>query len=131
MPPEISVVVPLYNEASNVDALYEELTAVLRGLDRPYELILVDDGSTDGTFEALAALHGREPRVVVVRFRRNFGQTAAFKAGFDHARGRVIVTLDGDLQNDPREIPALVARLEEGFDLVSGWRRERRSAPTG
>ena len=125
MPPEISVVVPLYNEASNVDALYGELTAVLRGLDRSYELILVDDGSTDGTFDALAALHGRDPRVVVIRFRRNFGQTAAFKAGFDHARGHVIVTLDGDLQNDPREIPALVARLEEGFDLVSGWRRER------
>ena len=98
---------------------------MLRGLDRPYELILVDDGSTDGTFEALAALHGRDPRVVVIRFRRNFGQTAAFAAGFDRARGRVIVTLDGDLQNDPRDIPALVARLEDGFDLVSGWRRER------
>ena len=125
MPPEISVVVPLYNEASNVDALHAELTAVLRGLDRPYELILVDDGSTDGTFEAAAALHRGDPRVVVIRFRRNFGQTAAFKAGFDRARGRVIVTLDGDLQNDPREIPALVARLEEGFDLVSGWRRRR------
>ena len=125
MPPEISVVVPLYNEASNVGALHGELTAVLRGLDRPYELILVDDGSTDGTFEALASLHGRDPRVVVIRFRRNFGQTAAFKAGFDRARGRVVVTLDGDLQNDPREIPALVARLEDGYDLVSGWRRER------
>lgn len=125
MPPEISVVVPLYNEASNVDALHGELTAVLRDLDRPYELILVDDGSTDGTFEALAALHGRDPRVVVIRFRRNFGQTAAFAAGFDRARGRVIVTLDGDLQNDPRDLPALVARLEDGFDIVSGWRRER------
>ena len=125
MPPEVSVVVPLYNEASNVAPLHEELTAVLRGLGRPYELILVDDGSTDGTFEALAALHGRDPRVVVIRFRRNFGQTAAFAAGFDRARGRIIVTLDGDLQNDPRDLPALVARLEEGFDLVSGWRRER------
>lgn len=125
MPPEISVVVPLYNEASNVGALHEELTAVLRGLGGPYELILVDDGSTDGTFEALAGLHGRDPRLVVIRFRRNFGQTAAFAAGFDRARGRIIVTLDGDLQNDPRDIPALVARLEEGFDLVSGWRRER------
>ena len=125
MPSEVSVVVPLYNEASNVAALHEELTAVLCGLGRPYELILVDDGSTDGTFEALAALHARDPRVVVIRFRRNFGQTAAFAAGFDRAHGRIIVTLDGDLQNDPREIPMLVARLEEGFDLVSGWRRER------
>ena len=125
MPPEISVVVPLHDEASNIDALHDELTAVLRGLDRPYELILVDDGSTDGTFEALAALHGRDPRVVVIRFRRNFGQTAAFAAGFDRARGGIIVTLDGDLQNDPRDLPALVARLDEGFDVVSGWRRAR------
>ena len=126
MPPEISVVVPLNNEAANVEALHAELTDVLSGLCRPYELILVDDGSTDGTFERLAALHGRDPHVVVIRFRRNFGQTAAFAAGFDRALGSVIVTLDGDLQNDPRDLPALVARLEEGFDVVSGWRRERK-----
>lgn len=126
MPPEISVVVPLHNEASNVEALHRELTAVLRALDRPYELILVDDGSTDGTFEALSGLHGRDPRVVVIRFGGNFGQTAAFVAGFERARGSIIATLDGDLQNDPRDLPALIARLEDGFDLVSGWRRERR-----
>ncbi len=126
MSPEISVVVPLYNEAANVEALHAELTAVLSGIGRPYELILVDDGSTDGTFERLAALHGRDPHVVVIHFRRNFGQTAAFAAGFDRAMGPVIVTLDGDLQNDPRDLPALVARLEEGFDVVSGWRRERK-----
>ena len=125
MPPEISVVVPLYNEAPNIDVLHGELTAALGGLDRSYELILVDDGSTDGTFEALAAAHRRDPHVVVIRFRRNFGQTAAFAAGFDRARGRIIVTLDGDLQNDPAELPALIARLEEGFDIVSGWRRAR------
>ena len=126
MPPQISVVVPLYNEAANIEALHAELTAVLNGLGRPYELILVDDGSTDATFEALAALHARDPHVAVIRFRRNFGQTAAFAAGFDRARGPVIVTLDGDLQNDPRDLPALVARLDEGFDIVSGWRRERK-----
>ena len=126
MPPEISVVIPLYNEAANVEPLHAELTAVLRDLGRPYELILVDDGSTDGTFEALAAVHGRDPHVAVIRFRRNFGQTAAFAAGFDRAAGPIIVTLDGDLQNDPRALPALVARLEEGFDIVSGWRRDRK-----
>ena len=126
MPPEISVVVPLYNEAANVEALHAELTAVLRDAGRSYELILVDDGSTDGTFDALAAMHGRDPHVVVIRFRRNFGQTAAFAAGFDRARGPIIVTLDGDLQNNPRDLPALVARLKEGFDIVSGWRRDRK-----
>ena len=125
MAPDISIVVPLYNEAANVDALHTELSAALGGLGRPYELILVDDGSTDGTFDALAALHRQDPWLVAIRFRRNFGQTAAFAAGFDRARGSIIVTLDGDLQNDPRDIPALVARLEAGCDLVSGWRRER------
>lgn len=125
MPPELSIVVPLRDEAANIEALHAELTAAARGLGRPWELILVDDGSTDGTFEALAALHARDPRLVVIRFRRNFGQTAAFAAGFDRAAGSIIVTLDGDLQNDPRDLPALVARLEEGFDIVSGWRRER------
>ena len=126
MPPEISVVVPFYNEAANVEALHAELTAVLRDLGRSYELILVDDGSTDGTYDALAALHARDSHVAVIRFRRNFGQTAAFAAGFDRARGPIIVTLDGDLQNDPRDLPTLVARLEEGFDIVSGWRRDRK-----
>ena len=123
--PEISVVVPLYNEAPNVEELHRELSASLAGLGRPYEILLVDDGSTDGTLERLRAIEGRDPRLRVLRLRRNFGQTAAFSAGFDHARGDIVVTSDGDLQNDPADIPALVAKLEEGFDMVCGWRRSR------
>jgi len=125
-PAEVSVVVPLHNEAPNVQALHRELTAALGEHGRPYELILVDDGSADGTFDELTAVHARDPHVRLVRLRRNFGQTAAFAAGFHHARGRIIVTLDGDLQNDPRDIPALIARLGEGNDIVCGWRRDRK-----
>ena len=127
--PEISVVVPLYNEAPNVEQLHRELTAALQAHGLAYELILVDDGSTDGTFAALTALHAGDPHVCLIRLRRNFGQTAAFAAGFDRARGRIIVTLDGDLQNDPRDIPRLLARLADGAeenDIVCGWRRDRR-----
>jgi glycosyltransferase involved in cell wall biosynthesis len=123
--PQISVVIPLFNEAENVEDLYRELTATLEPLGRPYEILLVDDGSTDGTREGLAALEKRDPRVRVLRLRRNFGQTAAFSAGFDHARGDVVVTSDGDLQNDPADIPRLLAKLGEGFDIVCGWRRRR------
>ena len=108
--PELSVVIPIYNEAPNLEQLHRELTAALEPSGRSYELIFVDDGSTDGSFEMLRALHERDPRVGVIQFRRNFGQTAAFAAGFAAARGRVIVTSDGDLQNDPRDIPAMVAR---------------------
>jgi glycosyltransferase involved in cell wall biosynthesis len=125
MRPEVSVVIPVFNEVENVRDLHGELTAALEPLGRPYEILLVDDGSTDGTLPALLAIERTDPRVRVVRLRRNFGQTAAFSAGFDHARGDVIVTSDGDLQNDPRDIPALLARLDEGFDMVCGWRRRR------
>ncbi|MET0552861.1 MAG: glycosyltransferase family 2 protein [Vicinamibacteria bacterium] len=125
MRPEISVVIPVYNEVENVGDLHVQLTAALEPMDRPYEILLVDDGSTDGTREALAAIEAGDPRVRVLRLRRNFGQTAAFSAGFDHARGDVIVTSDGDLQNDPRDIPAVLAKLDEGFDMVCGWRRKR------
>ena len=125
-PAEVSVVVPLHNEAPNVQALHRELTAALGEHGRPYELILVDDGSADGTFDELTAVQARDPHVRLVRLRRNFGQTAAFAAGFQYARGRIIVTLDGDLQNDPRDIPALIARLGEGNDIVCGWRRDRK-----
>jgi glycosyltransferase involved in cell wall biosynthesis len=124
--PALSVVIPLYNEAENVADLHAQLTAALDPMAVPYELLLVDDGSTDDTPRRLLEIERRDPRVRVLRLRRNFGQTAAFSAGFDHARGDVIVTSDGDLQNDPADIPALVARLDEGFDLVCGWRKQRR-----
>lgn len=124
---DVSVVVPLLNEVSNTKQLYEELDGVLRGLKRSYELIFVDDGSSDGTADRLRALTGHDPNCLVIELRRNFGQTAALAAGFKAARGQVIVPIDGDLQNDPADIPALLARLEEppGFDVVSGWRRRR------
>jgi glycosyltransferase involved in cell wall biosynthesis len=128
MRPEISVVIPVYNEVDNVRDLHAELTAALEPLGRPYEILLVDDGSKDGTVPLLLAIERDDPRVRVIRLRRNFGQTAAFSAGFDHARGDVIVTSDGDLQNDPRDIPALLARLDEGFDMVCGWRRKRQDS---
>ncbi|PYQ48962.1 MAG: glycosyltransferase [Acidobacteria bacterium] len=125
--PFLSVVIPVFNEADNVAELHRELTASLEPMGRPYEVLLVDDGSVDGTLQRLLEIEGRDRRVRVLRLRRNFGQTAAFSAGFDHARGEVVVTSDGDLQNDPADIPRLVARLEEGgFDLVCGWRKERK-----
>ena len=127
MKPEISVVVPMRNEAASVPELYSELTAALEGFGRPYEIVAIDDGSTDETFRILAGLQRKDPRVRVIRFRRNFGQTAAFSAGFAHARGRFIVTSDGDLQNDPRDIPEMVRIAEQReADIVAGWRRNRK-----
>jgi glycosyltransferase involved in cell wall biosynthesis len=127
MTPEVSVVVPMRNEAASIPDLYRELTAALDGFGRPYEIVAIDDGSTDRTFELLAALHRQDPRLRVIRFRRNFGQTAAFAAGFAHARGRFIVTSDGDLQNDPGDIPGMIRRAEERqADIVAGWRKDRK-----
>jgi glycosyltransferase involved in cell wall biosynthesis len=126
MVPDLSVVIPVYNEASNVAQLHQELTDHLVRWGRSYELLFVDDGSSDGTFERLARLQQSDPHLRIVRFRRNFGQTAAFSAGFAHARGRIIVTADGDGQNDPADIPALVAHLEQGNDIVCGWRKDRK-----
>ncbi len=126
MPPDLSVVIPIYNESPNVRQLHAELTATLEAWGRPYEIVAVDDGSRDDSYQILSELHAADPRLHVIRFRRNFGQTAAFAAGFAHARGAVIVTSDGDLQNDPRDIPALVAELERGADIVCGWRRDRK-----
>jgi len=126
--PDISVVIPIRNEAPALKDLHREVTQTLAGWGRSYELIIVDDGSTDDSFEILAHLQAVDPRLRVIRFRRNFGQTAAFAAGFDHARGRVIVTSDGDLQNDPRDIPAMVDVLERGADIVCGWRKNRKDA---
>jgi glycosyltransferase involved in cell wall biosynthesis len=126
MTPEISVVVPMRNESPNVAELYRELTGVLAGFGRPYEILAIDDGSTDDTFAQLAALQSRDSRLRVIRFRRNFGQTAAFAAGFAQARGRFIVTSDGDLQNDPNDIPGMIEMAERGPDIVAGWRRDRK-----
>ena len=126
-PPELSIVVPLFNEVENVDDLHRQLTAALEPTGRSFELLLVDDGSSDGTREKLLALEAGDARVRAVLLRRNFGQTAAFSAGFDRSRGEVVVTSDGDLQNDPRDIPALVAKLEaDDLDMVCGWRKERK-----
>jgi glycosyltransferase involved in cell wall biosynthesis len=128
MVPELSVVIPVRNEAPNIPDVYAELKATLDRWDRPYELIFVDDGSRDDSFQKLKAVQRDDPRVRVIRFRRNFGQTAAFAAGFAHARGRIIATTDGDLQNDPRDLPGMVERLEQGHDIVCGWRRSRKDA---
>ncbi len=122
--PDISIVIPLRDEEENVVPLHDELRDVLDQLGASYELILVDDGSTDGTFEQLANVQARDRLVKVIRFTRNFGQTAAFAAGFAAARGQYIITLDGDLQNDPRDIPSMLA-LARRKDIVSGWRRKR------
>ena len=127
MTPELSVVVPIRNESPNVGPLYEELTRVLGEYGRPYEILVIDDGSTDDSFAQLAAFQARDARLRVIRFRRNFGQTAAFAAGFAYARGRLVVTADGDLQNDPRDIPAMVRLIDEqGYDIVCGWRKDRK-----
>jgi glycosyltransferase involved in cell wall biosynthesis len=126
--PEISVVVPMRNESPNVAELHAELTAVLGAFGRSYEIIAIDDGSTDDTFAQLAALQRADSHLRVIRFRRNFGQTAGFAAGFAYARGRYIVTSDGDLQNDPRDIPGMVQIAEKGTDIVAGWRKDRKDA---
>lgn len=123
--PALSVVVPIYNEEDSIPTLHERLTASLNALGRSYEIIAVDDGSRDRSFALLKALGQHDPYLRVIKFRRNFGQTAAFSAGFDAARGDVVVTIDADLQNDPADIGALLAKMDEGFDIVSGWRKNR------
>jgi glycosyltransferase involved in cell wall biosynthesis len=122
--PDLSVVAPLYNESENVRPLVEWILQALESYPGRFEIILVDDGSRDDTWNQIRAVAG-DSRVVGLRLGRNVGQTAAMMAGFDHSRGRIIVSLDGDLQNDPRDIPALIAKLDEGYDLVCGWRRQR------
>lgn len=124
--PSISVVIPVFNEEENVEPLCSELFAVLDGLGQPYEVIFADDGSTDGTVTRLRELQTRFPRLRIVTLRRHMGQTAALSAGIDHARGDIIITLDGDRQNDPADIPRLLEKLREGYDVVSGWRRDRK-----
>ena len=124
----VSVVIPVYNERESVRPLAQELLPVLRALGRRTEVLFVDDGSTDGTSEVLADLAAAEPEIAVVRLRRNFGKAAALMAGFREAQGDAIVTIDGDLQDDPAEIPRLLAELEAGADLVSGWKKERQDS---
>jgi len=125
-PPEITVLVPVLDEAETVEELARRVAAVLDGLGRSFELVFVDDGSRDGTSQRILAARERDPRVRLVRLRRNFGKAAAISAGFDHSRGEIIVTMDGDLQDDPDEIPRMLEALDSGgFDLVSGWKRDR------
>jgi len=123
---DLSIVVPIYNEEDNIPILHGRICEALASSGLAYELILVDDGSSDNSFAALQLAASRDPRVKVVRLRRNFGQTAAMAAGFDSATGRVVMPMDGDLQNDPLDIPLLLARIDEGYDVVSGWRKDRK-----
>ncbi len=126
----ISVIVPVHDEERSVALLHDELASALGQSDVPWEAVFVDDGSTDGTFAALTRLHAAHDNIRVVRLRRNFGKAAALQAGFAEAQGEVVVTIDGDLQDDPAEIPRLLAKLDEGFDLVSGWKTKRRDPLT-
>ena len=121
----LSVIIPVYNERESLPTLHGQLRGVLDDMGKPYELIFVDDGSQDGSGALLKSLCEKYPNVNVITLRRNFGQTAALAAGFDRASGDVVVTIDGDLQNDPADIPRLLAKLDEGYDIVSGWRKER------
>jgi len=125
-PLDVTILVPVYNEEDNVVPLVEAIAGVMERTARPFEVIFVDDGSTDRTRERLGELKQRVPQLRVLRLRRNFGQTAALAAGFDSARGRSVVTMDGDLQNDPEDIPTVLSLLDDGYDLVSGWRRDRK-----
>ncbi len=122
---DLSIVIPVYNERENLEQLHREICAAVQPLGRTYEVIYVDDGSTDGSREVLRRIHTGDPHVHVIGFRRNFGQTAAVAAGLNASQGDVVVTLDGDLQNDPADIPRLLEKLSDGFDMVSGWRRKR------
>ncbi len=125
VPIGLSIVIPVYNEVANIQPLYRELLSVLEPIHQPFEILFVDDGSRDGSTQHLIRLHQADPRVKVIVFRRNYGQTAALDAGIKQARYELVVTLDADLQNDPRDIPRLLAKLHEGYDLVTGWRWKR------
>ncbi len=127
-PPAVSIVIPLLNEEETLPLLHERLRAAVEGLGRSCEIVYVDDGSTDATFERLTAIVQADPQVRIVQFRRNFGQTAALQAGIDYSRGEALVFMDGDLQNDPADIGRLLARLDQGYDVVSGWRKDRKDS---
>lgn len=125
-PPYLSIVIPVYNEEDNIEPLYKELTQSLQEIGHNYEIIVVDDGSSDRSFERLQAIYELDPQWRIIKLRRNFGQTAALSAGFDAARGKIVITMDADLQNNPRDIPKLLDKMEEGYDIVSGWRQDRK-----
>ena len=125
---DLSVIIPVYNEELNLAAMLEQVHAALAPMGRSYEVIFIDDGSTDGSYALLARIAQIDPTLTIVRFRRNFGQTPSMQAGIDIAQGRLIVTMDADLQNDPADIPRMVAKIEEGYDLVAGWRTDRKDA---
>ncbi|OFW63127.1 MAG: glycosyl transferase [Actinobacteria bacterium RBG_19FT_COMBO_36_27] len=124
--PDISIVIPIYNERESIAKLYDNLNEALSKMDLKYEVLLIDDGSIDGTFDELLKIHNKNKLFKIIRFRRNFGQTSAMSAGFNYAEGEIIVTLDADLQNDPGDIPLLLDKLNEGYDIVSGWRKNRK-----
>ena len=126
--PDLSIVVPVYNEEESIGAMHAALLETLVPLGLTFEILYVDDGSKDGSFEILRGFAAADARVKLVRFRRNFGQTAAMAAGFEHARGRTVFPIDADLQNDPKDIPRMLAKLDEGFDVVAGWREKRQDA---
>ncbi|MFA5054956.1 MAG: glycosyltransferase family 2 protein [Dehalococcoidia bacterium] len=125
---KLSIVIPTYNEEKNVSLLHDEISAALKNIDAGYEIIFVDDGSTDGTYSALKEMRGRDGRVKIVKFKKNFGQSAAMAAGFEHAKGGIVVTMDADMQNDPSDIPLLLVELEKGYDVVCGWRKKRKDS---
>jgi glycosyltransferase involved in cell wall biosynthesis len=124
--PQISMVIPFFNEEENIQELYQILIKVLKKLNTTYELIFIDDGSLDNTYQILTELYRNDENVQVIKLKKNFGQTAALQAGFDIAQGEIIISMDGDLQHDPEDIPKLLSKLEEGYDIVSGWRKERK-----
>jgi glycosyltransferase involved in cell wall biosynthesis len=127
---DLSIVIPVFNEEENVEPLISEIEAALKSLSKHYEIVVIDDGSRDNTFQVLARIYRTDPHLRVVKLKRNFGQTAALAAGLAHATGEVVVMLDGDGQNDPADIPALLAKLEQGNDIVCGWRYRLRSNST-
>ena len=123
--PAITVAIPVFNEQDNVRLLYQKIRDVCESLQQSFEIVFIDDGSSDRTFDLLEEIHSQDAHLKAIRFRKNYGQTAAMAAGFEYARGQVVVSMDGDLQNDPADIPLLLEKMNEGFDIVCGWRKNR------